>query len=136
MLKTTLAILWFVDNKSSNSLYRLLAVFHFFRFFFSPSYKDTSCIGLVVLLFLVTTSYPTLCNLLDYSLPGTSVHGISQARILWWITISFSMGHDLPDPRIKSVPPTLQADSLPLSHRDEYGKTRGCQGFWEKVTLN
>ena len=29
-------------------------------------------------------SYPALCNLMDYSLPGSSVHGILQARTLEW----------------------------------------------------
>ena len=33
---------------------------------------------------------PTLCHLMDYSLPGSSVCGISQARILEWVAISFS----------------------------------------------
>ena len=32
------------------------------------------------------------CNPVDYSLPGSSVHGISQARIPEWIAISFSQG--------------------------------------------
>ena len=41
---------------------------------------------------LVTQSYPTLCNDKDCSLPGSSVHGILQARILEWIAISFSRG--------------------------------------------
>ena len=36
--------------------------------------------------------YPTLCNPMDYSLPGSSVHGIFQAKILEWVTISFSRG--------------------------------------------
>ena len=31
---------------------------------------------------LVARSCPTLCNPMDYSPPGSSVHGISQARIL------------------------------------------------------
>ena len=31
------------------------------------------------------------CNPMDYSLPGSSVHGLFQARILEWIAISFSM---------------------------------------------
>ena len=35
-------------------------------------------------------SWPTLCNPMDYSLPGSSVHGIFQARILEWVDISFS----------------------------------------------
>ena len=28
---------------------------------------------------------PTLCGLIDYNLPGSSVHGISQVRILEWV---------------------------------------------------
>ena len=39
---------------------------------------------------LVTQSGPTLCNLMDCSPPGSSVYGILQARILEWVTISFS----------------------------------------------
>ena len=35
---------------------------------------------------------PTLCNPMDYSLPGSSVHGIFQARILEWVAIPFSRG--------------------------------------------
>ena len=34
----------------------------------------------------------TLCNPMDYSPPGSSVHGILQARILEWGAISFSRG--------------------------------------------
>ena len=37
---------------------------------------------------LVAKSCPTLCNLMGCSLPGSSVHGISQARILEWVVIS------------------------------------------------
>ena len=39
---------------------------------------------------LVTQLCPTLCDPMDCSLPGSSVHGISQARILEWVAISFS----------------------------------------------
>ena len=38
----------------------------------------------------VAQSCPTLCNPVDCSLPGSSVHGIFQARILEWVAISFS----------------------------------------------
>ena len=38
----------------------------------------------------------TLCDPVDYSLPGSSVHGILQARILEWVTISFSRGSSRP----------------------------------------
>ena len=39
---------------------------------------------------IVTQSCSTLCDPMDCSLPGPSVHGILQARILEWIAISFS----------------------------------------------
>ena len=38
----------------------------------------------------VTQSCLILCDLMDYSPPGSSVHGILQARILEWVAISFS----------------------------------------------
>ena len=60
---------------------------------------------------LVAQSCPALCNPMDCSLPGFSVHGIFQARILKWVAISFS--GDLPNPGIKPKSPKLQTDSLP-----------------------
>ena len=41
---------------------------------------------------LVTKSSPSLFDTMDCSLPGSSVHGISQARILEWVAISSSWG--------------------------------------------
>ena len=41
---------------------------------------------------LVAQSCPTLCNPKDCSPPGSSVHGILQARILEWVAIPFSRG--------------------------------------------
>ena len=53
---------------------------------------------------------------MDWSLPGYSVHGILQARILLeWVAISFSRGSSQPGTEPGS--PALQADSLPLSHQ-------------------
>ena len=49
---------------------------------------------------------PTLWDPMDCSLPGSSVHGISQARILEWIAIPFP---DLPDPGIESLFPALES---------------------------
>ena len=40
----------------------------------------------------VAQSCPTLCDPVDCSPPGSSVHGILQARILEWVAISFSRG--------------------------------------------
>ena len=60
---------------------------------------------------LITESHLTLCNPLDCSLPGASVHGILQARILDWVACP--PPGDLPNPGIKPRSPTLQVDSLP-----------------------
>ena len=49
-----------------------------------------------------------LCDPMDCSLPGSSVHEISQARIVEWIGISFSRGSSKPRS------PTLQADSFTI----------------------
>ena len=49
----------------------------------------------------VAQSCPTLCNPMDCSLPGFSVHGILQARILEWIAISFSRGSSWPRDRTR-----------------------------------
>ena len=59
----------------------------------------------------VAHSCPTLCDPMDCRLSGSSIHGIFQARVLEWISISFS--RDLPGPGIKPGSPALQADALP-----------------------
>ena len=41
---------------------------------------------------LDTQSCPTVCDPMNCSLPGSSIHGILQARILKWVAISFSRG--------------------------------------------
>ena len=50
-------------------------------------------------------SYPTLCNAMDCSLPGSSVHGISQARI--WSGLPFPSLGDLSDLGIEPKSPAL-----------------------------
>ena len=49
------------------------------------------------------------------NLPGSSVRGIFQARVLEWVAIS-SPG-DLPDPRMEPGSPALQAGALPSEPR-------------------
>ena len=39
---------------------------------------------------LVAQSYPMLCDRMDRNPPGSSIHGILQARILEWVAIPFS----------------------------------------------
>ena len=45
---------------------------------------------------LVSQLCPIVCDLMDCSLPGFSVHGIFQARILEWVAIPFSRGSSQP----------------------------------------
>ena len=47
----------------------------------------------------VAQSCPTLCYSMDGSLPGFSVHGIFQARVLEWVAFSFSRGSSGPRDR-------------------------------------
>ena len=60
---------------------------------------------------LIVQSCPTLCNLMDYSLPGSSVHEILQVRILGGLP--FSTPGNVPDPGIEPGSHTLQVNSLP-----------------------
>ena len=59
-----------------------------------------------------------LCDPMDCSPPGSSVHGIFQARTLEWVAMPSS--GDLPGPEVEPVSletPALQADSFLLSHQ-------------------
>ena len=58
-----------------------------------------------------TQSWPTLCDPMDCSPPGSSVYGILQARMLGWVAIPFSRGSS--QPGIKPKSPASRADSLP-----------------------
>ena len=44
----------------------------------------------------VAQSCPILCDPMDCSLPGSSVHGIFKTRVLEWVAISFSRGSSQP----------------------------------------
>ena len=61
-------------------------------------------------------SCPTLCNPMDHSPPGSSVHGVIQARILEWAAVPFSKGSS--DPGIDLSLTCLllwQVGSLPVA---------------------
>ena len=63
----------------------------------------------------VVQSCPSVCHSMGCSLPGSSVHGVLQARILEWVAMPSS--GDLPGPEIESRSPALQVDSLPSELR-------------------
>ena len=65
---------------------------------------------------LVTQSYLNVCNPMDYSSPGSSIHGI-LSRQESWSEVSFPSPGNLPDPGIKSRFPEVQIVSFfLLSH--------------------
>ena len=51
-------------------------------------------------LLLAAQLCPTLLQPMDFSLPGSSLYGISQARILEWVAISFPRGSSQPEDQI------------------------------------
>ena len=60
----------------------------------------------------VAQSCPTLSDPIDGSPPGSSVHGIFQARVLEWVAIAF-----FPDQGANLCPLHWQADFKPLDHQ-------------------
>ena len=81
-------------------------IFLFFFFYFIDKFQV-----------LVTQSCLTLCDPLDCSPPGSSVHGILQAKNTG-VSSYFPSPGDLPNPGIKPRSPTLKADSLPSESHD------------------
>ena len=67
----------------------------------------------------VAQSCPTLCNPVDCSLPGFSVHGILQARILEWVTISQPKDKDWLN-GYKNKTPIYVVYKRPTSNQETY----------------
>ena len=67
----------------------------------------------------VTQSCLTLSDPMDYSLPGSSIHGIFQARVLEWGAIAF---YPLPDAQVNETPPRSLGVwfRVPYSHRGTF----------------
>ena len=73
--------------------------------YFKPRTSGSRCKAAVMQVVcyhsVVAQSCPTLCNPMDCSLPGSSIHGIHQARILEWVVISFSRRSSPPRDRTR-----------------------------------
>ena len=93
---------------------------------------------------LVVKLCPTLCNPMDYSPPGASVHGMFQARILEWVAISSSRGSSRPRDWTASLAlagrffhhwATTEYSSLKVSGVGDIqeGAPRGYSGFPERT---
>ena len=82
---------------------------------------------------LIAESCPTLCDPMESSSPGSSVHGIFH-----WSELPFPSPEDLPHTGIKPASSALQVDSLPLSqristHRKLYSIL--CNDLYGKIIL-
>ena len=75
-----------------NSLPSSSWISEFISTFFALCYKWRVC--------ACAQSCPTLWDPIDYSPPGSSAHGILQARILEWVAISSSRGSSWPRDRV------------------------------------
>ena len=66
---------------------------------------------------------------MDWSLPGSSVHGIFQARVLEWVAISFSRGSSQPKDRTRVS--CIAGRHYPLRHQGKpckwYGSSQWCR---------
>ena len=69
---------------------------------------------------LITQSCLTLCDPMDWSLPGSSVHGIFQARVLEWGAIAFSEHIYTPIYKIGKLqgPSVQQREPYPVSYNN------------------
>ena len=82
-----------VGNIGFHSLFFSHGTYHYFKCIkFKELGLDQILKKTKVCCCLATKLCATLCDPMDYSLPGSSVHGSLQARILEWVAISFSRG--------------------------------------------
>ena len=79
---------------SSVGTWGLFHSWHLTLFFFWPRKSESMEVKQtrhwIHIEMLVVQLYLTLCDLMDWGSPGSSVHGILQARILEWVAIPFS----------------------------------------------
>ena len=82
---------------------------------------------------LVAQLHLTLCYHVDCSLPGSSVHGIFQLKILKWVAIPYSRRYSWPGIEPRSSP--LQADSSlsepPRKPKYRFLNIKNCQSYYK-----
>ena len=77
-------------------------------------------------------SCPTLCSPMDHHPPGSSVHGILQARILEWVVVTFSRGSS--QPRDRTQVSCIMANSLPAEPQGKPKNTGvGSLSFLQRI---
>ena len=88
----------------------------------------------MLVLVLSLQSCLTLCDAMDHSLPGSSVQGILQARVLEWVVIPST--RDLPNPGIKPTSPVSPAMADGLFTTEPPGKPYyNIHGPWKYAKM-
>ena len=106
-IKTNSKLLIYLSDRVYQYLHRKMSDWENSRSWYHHSYhlsdqKKTSfssTFGFCILYESGTQFCPTLCNPMDCSLPGFTVHRILQARILEWVAMPFSRGSSQPRDR-------------------------------------
>ena len=78
----------------------------------------------------VAQSCPTLCDPMDCSLPGSSIHGIFQARILEWVSISFSKGSSRPEDQTQVSCVVGRCFTIWATYPRPLQNEASCQSYW------
>ena len=97
-LISSLGIIFLINSNTFLSIFSITVFF--FQYLLALSEYDFLCVFFPYILSFLpslfpmwkwsSSSRPTLCDPMDCSLPGSSVHGIFQARVLVWVAITFS----------------------------------------------
>ena len=87
----------------------------------------------VILLFSLLSCVWLFCDPMDCSPPGSSVHGIFQARILEWIAILFSRGSSWPG--IKPESPASPVSPVYFCYRSSFGLDVERGPSWASLSL-
>ena len=85
----------------------------------------------LILACLVAQSCQTLCDSVDCSLPGSSVHGIIQARILEWVATASSRGSSQPTQGLNPCLLHCRVDFLLLTTREASKRLQCCISIME-----
>ena len=84
----------------------------------------------------VAQSCPTLSDPMDWSLPGSSVHGIFQARVLEWVAIAFSINQLQIPPHQKKDPPESDCSHPKISSANSLRSGRIWMFFLRTMRLS
>ena len=92
IMASSLIISWQIDGKTMQTVTDIIFLGSKITTDADSSHQNKRCLhfgrkAMASMLCWCAQSWPNLCDPMDYSPPGSSVHGIFQARILEWVAI-------------------------------------------------